>query len=135
MYFPPELPPIFAIGVGGSPTIFMINGDGMSTVGGALTGGFVGIAVNVGGGEGVYVGFAINATDQEAALLVGEGELMSALATVGVNVKAPQTVNISMRPPIRNANKYPVVFPLCFAEELVVMNFSDSTTKIVCPKL
>jgi hypothetical protein len=54
------------------------------------------------------VGFTITATDQEDALLVGEGELISALAMVGVNVKAPQTINISMDPLIRNANKYPL---------------------------
>ena len=77
---------------------------------------FVGTGVNANTGEGVCVGFAITATDQERGWPVGEGEPARALATDGEIVNATQTVNMINSELKRNANNKPEEFFLFFDE-------------------
>ncbi len=92
----------------------------------ALTGRFAGVGVNVGIGEGVWVGFAITATDQVRGWPVGEGEPARALATDGETVNATQTVKMIMSVLRRIANNKLGEPFLFFDAELCVIGYIGS---------
>jgi hypothetical protein len=87
---------------------------------------FVGTVVNADTGDGVCVGFAITATDQERGWPVGEGEPARALATEGETVNATQIVKTTISALRKIANNKPGELFLFFDAELGAIGYIGS---------